>query len=203
MGVRRQQGAGQGEGFPRKNINPQIGFQASDSSYTLWRKRCWPISVIGPATNHPICTPEYPMFTTGPCKVFTADLPSVFLNVRQRDRFCVLVKAHAGRTCLRQARRSSGTGRRSSERIAVPHHREIAMLESKFLTPEEVAERYRGSISVGTLRNWRGMRIGPSFVKIGKAVLYPVDSLDAWDKSNVVTCRASPGRSVDRDDAAG
>lgn len=65
------------------------------------------------------------------------------------------------------------------------------MAESKFLTPEEVAERYRGSISVGTLRNWRAMRLGPSFVKIGKAVLYPVDELDAWDEKNRVQCRAS------------
>lgn len=77
------------------------------------------------------------------------------------------------------------------------------MQASKFLTPEEVSERYRGSISVGTLRNWRGMRIGPSFVKIGKAVLYPVDSLEAWDRSNVVTCRASPGRCMDTDGATG
>jgi hypothetical protein len=60
----------------------------------------------------------------------------------------------------------------------------------KCLTPDEVAERYRGEISVGTLRNWRAMRIGPAFVKIGKAVLYPVEELDAWDKPNLVTCRA-------------
>ncbi|UPT87023.1 helix-turn-helix domain-containing protein [Bradyrhizobium barranii subsp. apii] len=65
------------------------------------------------------------------------------------------------------------------------------MTSSKFLTPEEVAERYRGGISVGTLRNWRAMRIGPSFVKIGKAVLYPIDELDAWDEKNRVPCRAS------------
>lgn len=52
------------------------------------------------------------------------------------------------------------------------------MSEITFLTPEEVAERYRGSVSVGTLRNWRAMKIGPSFVKIGKAVLYRVDELD-------------------------
>lgn len=65
------------------------------------------------------------------------------------------------------------------------------MAEGKFLTPEEVIERYRGGISVGTLRNWRAMRIGPTFVKIGKAVLYPVDELDAWDEKNTVTCRAS------------
>jgi hypothetical protein len=61
----------------------------------------------------------------------------------------------------------------------------------KFLTPEEVAERYRGEVSVGTLRNWRSMRIGPGFVKIGKAVLYPVTELDAWDEQNHVSCRAS------------
>jgi hypothetical protein len=66
-----------------------------------------------------------------------------------------------------------------------------AMIERRFLTVEEVSERYRGEISVGTLRNWRAMRIGPAFVKIGKAVLYPVDELDAWDEKNLVTCRAS------------
>ena len=65
------------------------------------------------------------------------------------------------------------------------------MTESKYLTAEEVAERYRGAISIGTLRNWRAMRIGPTFVKIGKAVLYPVSELDAWDEKNTVTCRAS------------
>lgn len=67
------------------------------------------------------------------------------------------------------------------------------MSTSKFLTPDEVAERYRGGISIGTLRNWRAMRIGPTFVKIGKAVLYPVDDLDAWDEKNKVQCRASRG----------
>jgi hypothetical protein len=61
----------------------------------------------------------------------------------------------------------------------------------KFLTPEEVAERYRREVSIGTLRNWRSMRVGPGFVKIGKAVLYPVADLDAWDEHNRVSCRAS------------
>ena len=65
------------------------------------------------------------------------------------------------------------------------------MAERKFLTADEVSERYRGEISVGTLRNWRAMRVGPAFVKIGKAVLYPVDELDAWDEKNLVACRAS------------
>jgi len=65
------------------------------------------------------------------------------------------------------------------------------MSDRKYLTAEEVSERYRGEITVGTLRNWRAMRIGPAFVKIGKAVLYPVDELEAWDQKNLVTCRAS------------
>lgn len=63
------------------------------------------------------------------------------------------------------------------------------MSEINFLTPEEVSKRYRGSVSVGTLRNWRAMKIGPSFVKIGKAVLYRIDQLEAWDNKNLVQCR--------------
>lgn len=66
----------------------------------------------------------------------------------------------------------------------------IAMAENKYLTPEEVAERYRDEICVGTLRNWRAARIGPPFLKIGKAVLYDAAELDAWDRKNLVVCRA-------------
>lgn len=76
------------------------------------------------------------------------------------------------------------------------------MPESKFLTPEEVADRYRGGISIGTLRNWRAMRIGPSYVKVGKAVLYPVDELDAWDEKNRVQCRASTRLTLQTGDRA-
>ena len=64
------------------------------------------------------------------------------------------------------------------------------MGDRKYLTAEEVSERYRGAVSVGTLRNWRAIRVGPPFVKIGKAVLYPADELDAWDTRNMVSGRA-------------
>ena len=60
-----------------------------------------------------------------------------------------------------------------------------------FLTTVEVSERYRREVSPGTLRNWRAMKIGPSFLKIGKAVLYPVGELEAWDGKNLVICRAT------------
>ena len=72
----------------------------------------------------------------------------------------------------------------------------------KFLTPEEVAERYRREISVGTLRNWRSMRIGPGFVKIGRAILYPITELDAWDEQNRVACRTSKRLMGSLDDQA-
>lgn len=74
------------------------------------------------------------------------------------------------------------------------------MTDNKFLTAEEVSERYRGEITVGTLRNWRAMRIGPPFVKIGKAVLYPISELDAWDQKNTVNCRASRRLSMAQDE---
>jgi hypothetical protein len=76
------------------------------------------------------------------------------------------------------------------------------MAEIMFLTVEEVSERYRGQITVGTLRNWRAMRIGPPFVKVGKAVLYPTGELDAWDQKNMVTCHASKRLSMNADDGA-
>lgn len=80
--------------------------------------------------------------------------------------------------------------------------KEASMTDSKFLTPDEVAERYRGGLSVGTLRNWRAMRIGPSYVKVGKAVLYPIDELDAWDEKNRVQCRASKRLTEQHSDGA-
>jgi hypothetical protein len=44
------------------------------------------------------------------------------------------------------------------------------------------------------------MRIGPSFTKIGKAVLYPLEELDRSDRRNVVVCR--PSRSLPLEKAA-
>jgi hypothetical protein len=72
-----------------------------------------------------------------------------------------------------------------------------AAAEALFLTTQEVCERYRGQISAGTLRNWRVLKIGPSYVKLGKVVLYPRHELEAWDKRNLVACRASRQRSAD------
>jgi hypothetical protein len=92
--------------------------------------------------------------------------------------------------------RDASRGRSIETNISPRRHMEARMSDNKFLTADEVAERYRGEITVGTLRNWRALRIGPPFVKIGKAVLYPVEQLDAWDQKNLVSCRASNSHSV-------
>src|SRR5258708_37520143 len=67
--------------------------------------------------------------------------------------------------------------------------RRTHMSEPALLTLNEVIERYRGQISEGTLRNWRSMRVGPSFLKVGKAVLYPREELDRWDRRSLIVCR--------------
>jgi hypothetical protein len=69
--------------------------------------------------------------------------------------------------------------------------REKLMAGTKHLTPDEVAERYRGESSVGAFGNWRAMRIGPAFMKLGTAVLYPVRELDPWDQKKSGDLRAS------------
>ena len=62
------------------------------------------------------------------------------------------------------------------------------MEDRKYPTAEEVAERYRGAVSVGTLRNWRAMRVGSALVRIGKAVLYLVDEVTPGRRGT--RCRA-------------
>lgn len=69
-----------------------------------------------------------------------------------------------------------------------------------YLTSEEVIKRYRNQFSEGTLGNWRSRKIGPSFIKIGKAVLYPLEELERWERSNLVSCRRMPIPPFEMDD---
>ena len=55
-----------------------------------------------------------------------------------------------------------------------------------FLTEEELAERWRGQVTRGTLRNWRTQGRGPPFLKAGRAVLYPRSRLLAWEAGNLM-----------------
>jgi hypothetical protein len=64
--------------------------------------------------------------------------------------------------------------------------------EDDMLTDEEVVSRYKGRITLATLRNWRNLKIGPAYVKVGKAVLYRRCDLIAWDHKNRVACSVIP-----------
>lgn len=65
-------------------------------------------------------------------------------------------------------------------------------LDDDLLTDEEVVARYRGRITLGTLSNWRVRKIGPPYLKVGKAVLYSRAALKAWDRHNTVMCSKLP-----------
>lgn len=55
------------------------------------------------------------------------------------------------------------------------------------LTPEEASARLR--IPTKTLANWRNKRIGPSYIKAGHRVLYPLDKLIEYERKNTVETR--------------
>ncbi len=52
----------------------------------------------------------------------------------------------------------------------------------RYLTPGEVADRYRRSTL--TLFRWRRMGRGPQFVKIGGRILYAVTAVEAWERDS-------------------
>lgn len=54
----------------------------------------------------------------------------------------------------------------------------------KFLTPNELVDRWAGSIKIGTLANWRSQDKGPPFSKRGAKVVYPLDKLEAYEAAN-------------------
>ena len=55
-----------------------------------------------------------------------------------------------------------------------------------YLTPEELADRWKHRVSVGTLRNWRikGRRHGPTFIKVGRAILYELRAVEEFELSS-------------------
>jgi hypothetical protein len=56
-------------------------------------------------------------------------------------------------------------------------------MTSEYVTPQQVADRYAGNITVRTLANWRSTGQGPDYVKIGGKVMYALDALIHWEQS--------------------
>jgi Helix-turn-helix domain len=53
-----------------------------------------------------------------------------------------------------------------------------------FLTEDEAAAELHQAIR--TLRKWRTAGSGPSYVKVGREILYPRDNLIAWVSSKII-----------------
>jgi hypothetical protein len=51
-----------------------------------------------------------------------------------------------------------------------------------FLTPEQLVSRWARAVSEKTLRNWRCLGIGPTFVMIGLKPRYPLSILVVWER---------------------
>jgi hypothetical protein len=53
---------------------------------------------------------------------------------------------------------------------------------------DELATELKEKTGYGSprqLRQWRERRTGPPWIKLGRAILYPIDGFEAWLKSQV------------------
>lgn len=57
-------------------------------------------------------------------------------------------------------------------------------ISSDLLTPKELAKRW--NTSVNTLANKRYFKTGPSYIKIGRKVLYKKSHIEKYEMSNVI-----------------
>lgn len=57
-----------------------------------------------------------------------------------------------------------------------------ARSRDRLMTPVELAERWKGSITVVTLATWRSRKQGPKYIKVGGRVLYPLDGVEDYEK---------------------
>ncbi len=65
--------------------------------------------------------------------------------------------------------------------------------EPNYLTPSELAERWRNVVSLSTLDNWRSQQRGPRWFKAGGRVLYPVNEVIQFEQRNM---RGFPNKPV-------
>lgn len=56
---------------------------------------------------------------------------------------------------------------------------------AEYLSPSELAKRWNGAVTTGTLANWRSKGTGPAFAKFGSRVRYPLAQVVAWEAANL------------------
>ena len=65
------------------------------------------------------------------------------------------------------------------------------MNTATYLTTAEVAARFGGKVTEGTLRKWRMKRQGPPCQRLGSKVVYPLAQLEDWEKQQQIVGEAA------------
>lgn len=60
------------------------------------------------------------------------------------------------------------------------------MSGASMLTAAELCARWKGSVSPGTLANWRHLKRGPNYMKFEGSILYPLDEVEKYEKKNII-----------------
>ncbi|HKY46165.1 MAG TPA: hypothetical protein VJM50_23945 [Pyrinomonadaceae bacterium] len=58
------------------------------------------------------------------------------------------------------------------------------MSSPAYLTPAQLQARWENAVTTGTLSNWRSQGRGPSFVKFGRSVRYPIQAVIDYEAAN-------------------
>jgi hypothetical protein len=53
-----------------------------------------------------------------------------------------------------------------------------------YLTPAQLVTRWNEAVTIGTLSNWRSQGRGPTFVKIGRSIRYPLAAVVDYEAGN-------------------
>ena len=57
------------------------------------------------------------------------------------------------------------------------------MTDTKYLTTKELSQRWK--LNHNTIEHWRTNGFGPHFIKIGRKILYSLDSIIAFERENI------------------
>ena len=55
-----------------------------------------------------------------------------------------------------------------------------------YLTPKDLASRWKNTITLKTLANWRSQGDGPAYTKIGGKVMYRMIDIVKWEDSRTL-----------------
>ena len=91
--------------------------------------------------------------------------------------------------CAKRLRRLTQLAR-STVHPPHPHQTQVFFEMDDYLTPKELVARYRATITVRTLANWRSSGEGPAYTKIGGRVLYPVLAVTSWETGRTLGVKA-------------